>query len=90
MQVSLSETYNIVSADMTIHSCLPVIGSKPINWLNKEGHANCETGNIVEHLEWVIHKKNYHNLTLKNQDGLEKFNNFAIYEWNKFLCGENH
>ena len=84
MQVSFSETFDIVAADF-VHVNVPVIGSTEIEWLDKGYQANTTNMNdIVDKLRhaWDGRKHNHHK---SNKKGLEKWNDEAREEWEELL-----
>ncbi|HOT88813.1 MAG TPA: hypothetical protein PL028_04670 [Bacteroidales bacterium] len=84
MQVSFSETFNIVTADF-VYVGVPVVSSSEVIWLNENYQANPTNLNkIVERLEsaWKGRKHNKQKINLK---GLEKWNNESRKEWEKLL-----
>lgn len=84
LQVSFSETFNIVTADF-VYVNVPIIGSSEIEWLDKNYIANCTNmNNIVEKLEdaW---KGKKHNHQKANQKGLERWNCKARKVWEDLL-----
>lgn len=74
MQCSLSETFNIVSADAVSQS-VPIVVSPEVSWASEVGVANPTSSvSIVEKLKivWslrklVVHKLNYYNLNEFNK-----------------------
>ena len=84
MQVSFSETFDIVAADF-VYSSVPVVGSPEVTWLDEDYQANCTNMNdIVEKLEdaWKGRK---HNRQKANQRGLEHWNHEAREVWEDLL-----
>jgi hypothetical protein len=84
MQVSFSETFDIVAADF-VHVNVPVIGSMEVEWLDSGYQANTTNMNdIVDKLRhaWDGRKHNHHK---SNKKGLEKWNDEAREEWEELL-----
>ena len=84
MQVSLSETYNIVMADSVIHS-IPVVVSPEINWVNVMFQANATSSyDIVKtlHRAWSGRKLRLQKLNLW---GLEEYNEWARHNWKSMI-----
>jgi len=82
MQVSLTETFNIVAADSVLMK-VPVVISPEIDWL----HTGISNPNNVDLMVKQIlkvwkYKKLY---TKRNLIDLGKSNNLALHEWFKFL-----
>ncbi len=85
IQVSFSESFNIVSADFT--SCgVPIVGSPDIDWLPEAYQANPNSSkDIVEKIERVVH----HGFwqigcpVLKTQKYLENYNKKSQDIWLK-------
>lgn len=84
LQVSFSETFNIVAADF-VHLKVPIIGSKEIDWMSKMYQADpTDMDSIVDRLwvAWLLKPFGIHNL---NNIGLNKHNYYATYDWRKLL-----
>ncbi len=84
MQVSFSETFNIVAADFVANN-VPVVVSPEITWVNSIFHANpTDAYNIAGALQttWVAAKLR---LQYLNKIGLASFNRQAISTWLHFL-----
>ena len=79
MQVSLSESFNIVAADYC-YSGLPMVVSSEIRWASKNVVADTgDVDNIVEKLSTC------HNYTEESREGLELMNADAVRRWNDFV-----
>jgi len=80
LQVSLSETFNIVAADF-VWSNVPIVGSDEISWLDRRYKAN------PNNIESIIDKLNFaylgkkHNIQKINKENLEKYNKKSIKIW---------
>lgn len=84
MQVSLSETFNFVSADH-VDNNIPIIGSPNIEWMSGLYKANpTDINNIVYHL-WVAWIGRKFNLQYLNKTGLEKYNVESYNVWRNLL-----
>lgn len=84
LQVSFSETFNIVAADMAVNN-IPVIGSDEIEWLCPL--YQCKTTdikNIVRHMRWAYYGR-YLNLQALNKVGLHLYNYRSHRAWFKLL-----
>lgn len=82
MQVSFSETFNIVSAD-AISQGIPVVGSDEIEWLSRFTMAKCsDTDDIANKLARVL---DWPWLTVLNQWHLEKFARRSRDMWVDFV-----
>lgn len=84
LQVSFSETFNIVAADF-VHSMVPIVGSNEIEWLNPIYKAKqTDLDNIVSHLwiAWLGRKIDLHKV---NRWGLNRWNEHARKVWRKYL-----
>lgn len=80
LQVSMSETFNIVAADFVWNN-IPLVGSDEIEWLDKRYKANpIKVESIVERLFYAYEerKNKSHNANLR---GLEKYNKQALKVW---------
>lgn len=81
MQVSFSETFNIVSADMT-HSGIPIVTSKEVVWSPCLIHADpTETTNIIKKLKfgWFFRKTSL--LVRLSQWCLNQYSKKSIVSW---------
>ena len=84
LQVSLSETFNIVCSDFA-YANVPIVGSKEIEWLSPLYQANCtDIKDIVEHLNFAWEGKKF-NLQSDNRRGLREWNEEACEAWKKLL-----
>jgi glycosyltransferase involved in cell wall biosynthesis len=85
LQVSLSETFNIVAADF-VYNDVPIIGSKSISWLPSRFQVEDpnSTDEIVEKLEYTW---GFFGYWFKNsyKTALEKYNKEARKVWNNFV-----
>lgn len=80
MQVSFSETFNIVAADLTSVG-VPVVGSNEIPWLSSLYRAEqTNLNDIVMYLHLAYHGKKI-NLQYLNKIGLEIYNYKALDSW---------
>jgi hypothetical protein len=83
MQVSFSETFNIVAADL-ISVNVPVIGSKEIPWLGAKYVADpTDMESILDKL-LIVHKYEKDNVRF-NKISLNKYSINTIQAWNKFI-----
>jgi hypothetical protein len=86
MQVSLSETFNVVCADY-VTAGLPVVVSKEISWVSKKCHAQDDSvDDIVWKLAWVDGNEG---MVRKNQKLLAEHSARAIDLWIAFV-NANH
>lgn len=84
VQVSFSETFNIVAADFA-HQNVPIVGSEEIEWMHPLYQAKpTDLENIVSHLwlAWIGRKVSLHSL---NKWGLNRYNEKARKVWAKYL-----
>jgi hypothetical protein len=88
MQISFSETFNIVAADSTVCG-VPTIGSKEIEWLSKTCVADCtDATDIVKKLQ-MVYDNNYFNIFGKlNLSGLKTYNKNTKKSWKTFFKGK--
>jgi hypothetical protein len=85
MQVSLSETFNIVTAD-AVTMGVPVVVSSEVFWVSEQYHANpTSADSIFEKLKHVIMKEPVHAQAYKNRQGLEKYNEASFEAITKTL-----
>lgn len=84
LQVSFSETFNIVAADF-VHLKVPIVTSSEIEWMNTLYQASTtDLDNIVNHL-WLAKLGKKINLHSLNNVGLGKYNFKANQAWKKLL-----
>lgn len=82
MQVSFTETFNIVTADC-IAAHVPVVVSKEIHWLNCRKANPTSESQIADVLDYVIKHKVH--LVEDNIQDLHTYNHVAILTWFRFL-----
>lgn len=84
LQVSFSETFNIVAADF-VHQKVPIIGSPEIEWMSGLYQANpTDIDNIIHHL-WLAKLGKKISLHSLNNVGLDKYNFRAMQVWKELL-----
>lgn len=84
LQVSFSETFNIVAADFA-HLHVPIVGSKEIEWMSWLYKADStDIDSIVDHL-WVAYLGKSVNLQRLNKWGLDHYNMEAMKTWKMLL-----
>jgi len=82
MQVSFTETFNIVTADC-IYMHIPVVVSEAIEWLHcKKADPNSE-GHIADVIEYVITHRAH--LVEDNIRDLDAYHNHSVTKWFKYL-----
>lgn len=84
LQVSFSETFNIVAADF-VNLNVPIIGSKEISWLNSFYQANPNNIDDITKAMWIAWTCKSFNLQYLNKLGLKHWNKQAIVTWKKLL-----
>lgn len=84
LQVSFSETFNIVAADF-VYLRIPIIGSEEILWMNDLYKAKTtDIDNIINHL-WLAKMGKKIDLHSLNNIGLNHYNVRAVEAWIKLL-----
>lgn len=83
LQVSFTETFNIVIADF-VKNRIPIVVSRHINWIPKEFQVQDENSvkEIVEKLNRVYSIEN------NNLESLINYNHMAKSRWSNFILGE--
>jgi hypothetical protein len=84
LQVSFSETFNIVAADF-VHLHVPVVGSNEITWLSSLYQAKpTDMDNIIYHMKlaWIGRKIN---LQVVNNWTLNEYNKISKEVWKNYL-----
>lgn len=85
MQVSFSETFNIVSADMVVTN-LPIVVSDEISWADSKSFANPnDIDSITQKLSSVTHWLRRSNLLNSNRKGLKQYCERSKQIWRQFL-----
>lgn len=82
MQVSFTETFNIVTADC-ISQHVPVVVSPAIDWLECRKAEPTNESNIAEVLEHTIERR--HEVVEDAIHDLTSYNNHSILRWFRFL-----
>lgn len=87
LQVSLSESFNIVAADF-VYKDVPIIGSPDIEWLSQYYKAN--PNDYQDIVDKLINAYNFKHLGLHwlNKYKLWKHNRDGIEKWMDYLLGE--
>jgi len=84
LQVSFSETFNIVAADFT-HMKVPIIGSKEIDWMSTLYQADpTNIDDILNHL-WLARLGKKFSLHSLNNVGLNRYNAESKEAWESLL-----
>ena len=84
LQVSFSETFNIVAADFAFVN-VPIIGSPDIKWLSAIYQANpTDLNNIVHRMGCAFTGRRV-DMQLANKHGLERYNHAAKKAWKLLL-----
>lgn len=84
LQVSFSETFNIVAADF-VHLHVPVVGSKEMDWMSWVYKADpTSIDSIIDHM-WIAYTGRKFNLQRLNRWGLEHYNFEALQIWKLLL-----
>lgn len=89
LQVSLSETFNIVAAD-TVTLGVPTITSPEVRWASVCFHANpTDSDDIVRAIEKAIHAKHLFPGFNPSLKGLKRYNRVSVTEWMEVLNAMN-
>lgn len=86
LQVSFTETFNIVTADAVVQG-VPIVVSDEITWAHRPFADPVSTDNITEIMEIVL--ANRHHLIEKNRDGLREYSRRSVKRWVNYLNGEH-
>ena len=84
LQVSLSETFNIVAADLVSNN-IPVVGSHEISWLSRFFKADPNSSSDIAAALLFVYKVKRFNLHYLNNFYLFCYNFIAKRKWLKFL-----
>lgn len=86
MQVSLTETFNIVTADL-VQNNIPVVVSTEIPWCDKRIQANPTNGaEIVNKMQIALRASS---IVASNRNGLLKYNNHSHDAWMSVIGKES-
>lgn len=88
MQVSLSESFNIVTADFVTIG-IPVVTSNDISFVSQLFRSNNETDSMIAAL-WIARLGDYVNLQHMNYHRLQSHNRSSIKTWFKYLGHIKH
>lgn len=81
MQVSFSETFNIVAADF-VYNEIPFVGSKEIEWLTADSAADpTNWESVVE----CLNRSTSHHIIHKNKQALLEFSAQSLRAWLQYL-----
>ena len=84
LQVSFTETFNIVSADL-LSNGVPILGSSEIPWLNNLYTASpVDVEDIVNKMSYIY--KNAEQNVKDNQESLTRYTRDTIKFWNENIC----
>lgn len=82
LQVSLSESFNLVTADFV--SCnVPIIVSETINWMPEMLQVENDVSSIVSKISQVLKYPKYYSALAKNN--LNRYNSIALGLWHEYL-----
>ena len=88
LQVSYTESFNIVSADMIMNG-VPVVVSPEIKWVDSLFHANPnESSDIVKVLGRAIEVNQYLHLLHPNINSLHEYDKRSMRLWGEFISQE--
>lgn len=83
LQISFTESFNIVTADF-VHESIPIVVSKTIHWMPEKAMADCEdVGDMIEKMEYAY--QNPHRSAERNTKALNVYNKDSIKAWKLFL-----
>jgi hypothetical protein len=89
MQVSNSETFNIVSADAVAHG-VPVLVSDEIPWLDGEYHANPNDVHDISHRLMNLYLGSGNGMLQSDQrNQLHKYADRSTWIWGQYLLGSD-
>jgi hypothetical protein len=85
LQVSYSESFNIVSADMVVNG-VPVVVSPEIRWVNSLFHADPNSSSsIVEAIERAMMANHYLHFLHPNVHALHTYDEDSMVRWRTFI-----
>jgi gas vesicle protein len=88
MQCSLSETFNLVTADL-ISQGVPVVTSSEIDWIDKGSQVNPTNSKEIAQALYDVYKDSKKNVS-SNKEYLRKFSKKTIDVWLDYLKNEKH
>lgn len=90
MQVSFTETFNIVTADAVAQG-VPVVTSNEVTWVNPLFHADpTDTDNIAKKLEVAYNLKAWWPKLNPSLTGLKKYNKRSVSIWGDYFTREKN
>lgn len=82
LQLSFSETFNLVGADFVFNS-IPFVGSSELPWLSSNSIAQpTDWNDIADHIDEVLHSPR---TARKNKQSLRKYSQQALTRWLEYL-----
>jgi hypothetical protein len=83
MQVSLTETFNIVAAD-AVNKNIPIVVSTEIDWIDKRFQCHStDINDMVNKLNFIYYNINKNNITKQNYQNLIDYNNRTVIAWKR-------
>jgi len=82
MQVSMSETFNIVAADAVLVG-IPIIATDEIPWMYPTGVDPQSVPDIVQKMRIIMNARHF--FITKNRIGLRRYNEAAVKKWLNYL-----
>jgi len=89
LQVSYSETFNIVAADF-IHMNIPIVGSDEIKFINPMSRVDSNSSDDAMKVMNISRKFANLGLNKLNKILLSRSNDKALEQWRTLLCSEGH
>jgi hypothetical protein len=89
MQLSFTETFNIVAADF-VHCNIPIVVSKEISWIHWLFKANMSSKKSVFLKMYIAYYGRLFNLQRFNSKKLKKYNIKSINIWMKYILDCNN
>ena len=80
LQVSLSESFNLVSAD-AVSMGVPLVGSEAISWLPERSQADVGSAESI----CEVMQRTDHAMVLMNQASLKSYLRNTVAEWNRWI-----
>lgn len=83
MQVSFTESFNIVSADF-VHENIPIVVSKTIHWMPERAMVDCEdVKDMIDGMEYAYHYRR--RSATRNIAALTTYNKESLKAWKLFI-----
>lgn len=85
LQVSFSESFNIITADF-VHAGVPIVVSDDVDWMPDFTRVNPNSAEDIANKLYRVWITRTHESVNKNKRALRKYNDEATKLWDEYLC----